>query len=248
MHQDVIDLRSFYHTPLGQVARRTIRRQLRGLWPNVSRLSVLGLGYATPFLGLFAGEAAQIAAVMPAQQGVVPWPRDGRNLTVLAEEDALPLPDLSVDRMLIVHGLEVSEKLRPMLREVWRVLSGNGRLIVVAPNRTGLWSRTEATPFGHGRPYSMSQLDWLLRDFLFVPELRMRALFVPPLQWGVMLRTAAAWEKIGSSAFDRFGGVNIVEATKQIYAMPAPRRAKVRGRLLPVPQNGGDTLSIEGRL
>lgn len=242
MHQDVIDLRSFYHTPLGQVARRTIRRHIRGLWPNVGGLSVAGLGYATPFLGLFVGEAANIAALMPAQQGVVPWPRDGRNLACLAQEDALPLPDLSVDRMLIVHGLESSEELRPMMREVWRVLSGNGRLIIVVPNRTGLWARTETTPFGHGRPYSMSQLDWLLRDFLFVPEARQRALFVPPFQWGVLLRTAAAWENVGTRAFDRFGGVNIVEATKQIYAMPAPRRARVRGRLVPVAQGGGEAL------
>lgn len=242
MHQDVIDLRSFYQTPLGHVARRTIRRHVRALWPNVARMSVVGLGYTTPFLGLFAGEAAQIAAIMPAQQGVALWPRDGGNLALLAEEECLPLPDLSVDRMLIVHGLEVSEKLRPMMREVWRVLAGNGRLIVVTPNRTGLWSRTETTPFGYGRPYSMSQLDWLLRDFLFVPEARMRALFVPPFQWGVLLRTAGAWERVGTRVFDRFGGVNIVEATKQIYAMPAPRRARVRGRLVPVPQGGVDTL------
>ena len=33
---DVVDLRDFYASSLGQVARRMIRRQLRTLWPNVT--------------------------------------------------------------------------------------------------------------------------------------------------------------------------------------------------------------------
>ena len=48
MWQDVVDLRDFYETQLGQMARRMIRRGVRALWPDVRGQRVLGLGYATP--------------------------------------------------------------------------------------------------------------------------------------------------------------------------------------------------------
>ena len=57
---DVIDLRDFYGRPLGRVARGLIGRHIRVLWPNVKGLSVLGLGFATPYLGMFLGEAERV--------------------------------------------------------------------------------------------------------------------------------------------------------------------------------------------
>ncbi|MDA1311018.1 MAG: methyltransferase domain-containing protein, partial [Proteobacteria bacterium] len=143
MYNDAVDLWDFYGTSLGQVARRLIRRRIRGVWPNVSGMTVLGLGYATPYLRPFRDEAERVFALMPAQQGVLHWPREGRNLVALSDESELPLQDVSVDRVLLVHGMECSEQLRPMLHEIWRVLTGNGRLLVVVPNRRGLWARFE---------------------------------------------------------------------------------------------------------
>src|SRR6185295_1560762 len=88
--------------------------------------------------------------------------------------------DLSFDRVLLIHALEGAEQLRPMLREVWRVLAGGGRLLAVAPNRRGVWARSDRTPFGHGQPYSLGQLSRLLRDTLFTPVQSAAALFPPP--------------------------------------------------------------------
>ena len=73
MYTDVVDLRDFYATRLGQVARRMIRRRIRLLWPDLGGMRVLGLGYATPFLRPFADEAERAIALMPAEQGVLPW-------------------------------------------------------------------------------------------------------------------------------------------------------------------------------
>src|ERR1700737_3982393 len=56
-----------------------------------------------------------------------------------------------------------------LLREVWRVLAPSGRLIAVIPNRRGVWTRTDNTPFGHGRPYSRAQINELLRQTWFTP-------------------------------------------------------------------------------
>jgi SAM-dependent methyltransferase len=236
MYRDVVDLREFYRSSLGQVALRQVRRRIREFWPDLTGQSVLGIGYATPYLRPFIGEAARVTAVMPAAQGVVFWPSDGKGLVTLAEESSLPFEDLAFDRVIIVHAVEGTEHTRQMLREVWRVLAGGGRLLIVAANRSGLWSRTERTPFGHGSPYSTSQLNLMLRDHLFVPERSARALFVPPVNSRFLLSTAPAWERLGDRWFSTFAGVNLVEATKQIYAASGPAVAEPSRRRLAFPQ------------
>ena len=218
MWSDVIDLREFYARRLGRTAQRMVRRRLRQLWPDVTGLGVLGLGFATPYLNMFRGEAARVIAAMPAAQGVMHWPVRERGLTMLADETDLPLPDLSMDRIMIVHALECTEQVRPLLREAWRVLADSGRLVVVVPNRRGLWARFESTPLGNGRPYSRSQLSRVLRDNMFMPVESTRALFVPPVDIGLLQGSAAAWEKIGMKLFPAAAGVVMIEAVKQMYA------------------------------
>jgi len=229
MYMDAIDLRDFYATSLGQAARRVLQHRIRALWPDVTGLSVLGLGYATPFLSPFRGEAERVLAAMPASQGVLPWPREDGGLTTLVDEADLPFPDMSIDRILVVHGLECTEQLRPFMREVWRVLSSRGRLLVVAPNRRGIWARLERTPFGHGLPYSTGQLSRVLRDSLFTPDRGRAGLYVPPTRWRMVLASALAWEEIGPRWFGTFGGVVMAEATKQTYAGTAEPTKRRRG-------------------
>lgn len=236
MASDVVDLRDFYSTGLGRVARRMIRGAVRRVWPDLRGMRLLGIGYATPYLRVLMPETERTVGLMPATLGVLGWPGDGRNLVTLADEGELPFADFSIDRVLLVHALETSEEVRPLLKEIWRVMAGGGRLLVVVPNRRGIWARRDLTPFGSGRPYTQSQLSQLLRDEQFTPVVTEAALFIPPIKSRVMLRSAAAWERIGRRWFPTFAGVVMVEATKQIYAKPAAARAPKR-RLVyhPVP-------------
>jgi SAM-dependent methyltransferase len=237
MWTDVVDLRDFYTTALGRTAQRAIRRRLREMWPDIHGQRLLGLGYATPFLRPFLGDAERVLAVMPAGQGVLAWPSEGPNAAMLAAENELPLPDVSMDRVLLVHALEHSEALRPLLREIWRVMAGNGRLIIVVPNRRGLWARFERTPFGLGQPFSGTQLSRLLRDNLFTPLNTRWALFTPPFASKLWLSSAGAWERIGERWLNRVAGVVMIEASKQLYAPTAiqvPLRAERRRRPQPL--------------
>ena len=236
MWTDVVDLRDFYVSTLGQVARRMVRRRLRELWPDVTGQNVLGLGYAVPYLNGFREEAERVLAAMPAGQGGLHWPPDGAGLTTLIDGLELPFPDLSMDRVLLIHALECAEQVRPLMREIWRVLSGSGRLLVVVPNRRGIWARLERTPFGHGLPYTPGQLSRVLRDNLFTPLESHPALFVPPVHSRMVLSSAPAWEQIGRRIFTTFSGVVMTEAVKQIYAAEATPTANRRRRYLPVPE------------
>ncbi len=238
MASDVIDLRDFYQTALGLVARRMIRRSIRGIWPDLHAMRLLGIGYATPFLSAISAGTERTVALMPASQGVLGWSLDDGNLVALAEESELPFADYSIDRVVLVHALETSEAAGPLLKEIWRVLAGGGRLLIVAPNRRGIWARLDRTPFGSGRPYTMSQLSHLLREELFAPVGTATALFVPPSRDRVVLRSATAWERLGKRWFPTFAGVVLIEAGKQIYAKPAAVRAP-RHRLVYAPATHG---------
>ncbi len=218
MQHDVVELRDFYASPLGHVVRRTLQRHIRTRWATVRGDTLVGLGFATPYLAGLRREAGRVAALMPAGQGALVWPREGGVLTALAEEDKLPLPDASVDKLLAVHCLENAERVRPMLREIWRVLAPQGSVIIVVPNRRGLWARIDTTPFGQGQPYSRRQLDRLLLDVLLTPVDWSNALYLPPFDRQLVLRSAGAMEKIGRRVTPGFAGVVMVEAKKDVEA------------------------------
>ena len=233
---DARALREFYDTPLGQRSRRLILRALRQSWPDVRGRRLLGYGFAEPYLRAFQGEAERTIAALPeGASGAAPWPREA-SLTALVEEDSLPFPDAFFDLILVVHGLEEAEALRPLLRQLWRVLAPEGRLLLVAPNRASLWAQIERSPFGHGRPFSHNELNTLLRGALFVPEQWQRALYAPPIASRALTGSGAGWEKIGSRFFFSIGGVHIVEARKSLYApaTPKPVRVTAPGLLKPL--------------
>jgi SAM-dependent methyltransferase len=226
MALDVTDLRSFYASPLGETTRRLVGGILSRRWDSVVGLSIVGLGYATPYLELFRDQPLRLLAFMPAEQGVVNWPASGPSSSALIDDSMLPLPDSCVDRILLAHALENVEHPRELLAEIWRVLTPGGRLVVVAPNRSGLWARLDTTPFGHGRPYSRGQLLDLMRESLFSPIFWSEALYTPPLHRAAFLRLAPAIERVSSRLSLPGAGVLVVEATKQLYRLVGVRRSR----------------------
>lgn len=215
MHIDVKDLRDFYATRLGLLVRRRLNSALRVRWQDRDMACVMGLGFANPYLSA-APPTARSGALMPDGQGALVWPSMGAKKTVLVREDQLPLPDNSVDQFLLTHCLEVSERPRLMLREIWRVLSPEGRVTIIVPNRRGVWSRMEHTPFGHGSPFSRNQLERLLTEALLTPVHWASALYFPPLSYRFAVRAAPMVERLGSATGATLAGVLLVEARKEL--------------------------------
>src|ERR1700727_2431882 len=135
MASDVVDLRDFYRTPLGQVTRRMIRRAVRRMWPDLRGISLLGIGYPAPSLTAISPETERTIALLPASLGVLAWPPDGANLATLAEAGEWLFAYYSMFRVLLIRALETSEQAGTMLNDLWRVVGGGGRLQLVAPNR-----------------------------------------------------------------------------------------------------------------
>jgi len=231
---DVIALKEFYGSPLGQVACLAVRRRIRRYWPAIKGDTLLGLGFATPYLLPFLEEAQSVFACMPAMQGVVHWPQNAKNLSLLSDEAELPFADNSINRILIVHALENSESARRMMSEVWRVLSPAGRLIVIVPNRRGIWARSPQSPFAYGQPFTHWQLRQLLSEHSFTPLAGSAALFFPPRNARTMLRASSFLETAGGCLFKSFGGVLLMEAEKQIYAPIVQKSWRSRKAFAPI--------------
>ena len=250
MYNDIVDLREFYLSSLGQAVRRLLRARLRRMWPNVKGERIVALGYGTPLIRPLFAEAETLMAMMPAAQGVAYWPREGPNISSLVEIDNLPLSDNSVDRVILMHCLEgASSGAHDLLREVWRVLKSNGRVLVIVPNRRGIWAHGDRTPFGTGQPYSAFQIKDALRDHGFLVDRTWRALFMPPSQSRFILALADVFERYGEILFPGFGGLLMMEAGKQIYAPLSPKAKLTKHRLvLPLPMPGGPNPLPVGRV
>ncbi|HEY2445393.1 MAG TPA: methyltransferase domain-containing protein [Rhizomicrobium sp.] len=220
---------SFYEEPIGQVTRRTIFRRIRLIWPDMRRQRLLGYGYALPYLRPFIGEAERIAAFVPQQLEL-----ESADLpfVVQGEEDSLPFEDSLFDRILVVHGLENAESTRPMLRQIWRALAPEGRILCIVPNRASLWSQIERSPFAFGRPFSRGQIERLMRESLFQPERWDSALYFPPVRSRRLVRTGTAWERAGRMLWPRLAGVHIFEASKSLYALVPPKTVRARKPVL----------------
>ena len=261
MHLDVQGLRNFYYRQaLGRAVQRSLRTTVMKIWPDTTGQTVAGFGFAVPLLRPFLAKSRRVIALMPGPQGVIAWPSGPANHAVLTDERFWPLETGHVDRLLVLHGLEASDDAAAMLEEARRVLGPGGRALFIVPNRAGLWSRSEKTPMGFGRPYSAGQLETLLRVHGFLPEKSTAALYQLPSQRRGLQKMAPVFERIGTRLPSLAGGVLIVEASKRVQPLqptksviPAKRPLRVLNGLaeakpkpaLSVRQNTQNTLQKE---
>lgn len=243
---DVSDFRDFYRTGAGQMVRTQLGRKLKSRLNLSSGQVFLGLGYALPYLDDLTPDGVTALAFMMARQGCIQWPPEGEVRAALVDDYDLPLLESVADAVLVTHGLELAEDPAEMLQEIWRVLAPQGRLLLVVPNRRGLWAASEKTPFGHGQPFSRSQLQNLLKEARFSAIGWDQALAAPPFSHPSLIRVAAGLDGTLNRVFGRFSGVTIVEAAKQVYAFSSGKRARrlvprLRPVLLPSPRPANRT-------
>lgn len=218
MRQTVIHLEQFYASRLGAAAGAMVGRRLQNLWPDLAGRDVLGYGYGWPYLSPYSQAAQRVVLAMPAAQGALAQSCHRGIITCLTEDARLPFADGSFDDVLVAHGVEEAPDLNALLAELWRVTKPEGRIVVLASNRSGLWARSDNSPFGAGRPFSRSQLRGALRDVGFVPTVWSGALFVPPMRKLATPSIVRGFERFGELVWPSFSGLILVEALKRVYA------------------------------
>jgi len=206
------DAAAFYESRTGVRTATLLNRRLHAILPDLRARRLLGIGYPGPYLPANAGYAVSGRLQHPQTQRAFP-----RTLQdCLVDSGRLPFDDLSMDTVLAVHGLEFTRSAPDFLRAIWKVMTDDGQLILVVPNRSGYWAHTDATPFGHGTPFSTAQLTRLLEQGLFCIEQHTGALMAPPALLSRMSGTLP--ERVGKITHYPCAGVHIVVARKNVYA------------------------------
>ncbi len=254
MHYDVISLREFYASAFGQPVFAHVSDKIGEIWPATQKEEdwrILAIGYGLPYLEKLWPDA-DLYAFMLAQMGVFGWqmPHASGNQTALIEGGLLPLADNSIDRILLMHGLEHAGDIAGFLAELRRVLVPGGKILAVTPNRLGWWSRSDHSPWGAGQPFNQSQLRRALHKAELVPTFWSASLFCPPVFWRFGLkffpRFFPYFEKAGENLFPRLCGLQIVEATKLVYApLDGHKNQQKHRRLKPKPVLAPQTQKVQ---
>lgn len=222
-------LAHYYATPGGRRVARTIATIAAPALRRGGTTRLLAMGHPGPVLGGFNPRSVErLAIVYPdgAEAGTLPGAPTG--CACVAEPWALPFAESMFDQALLCHALEHAEPPRTLLRELWRVLAPAGEVVLIVPNRAGLWTHFEATPFGNGRPFGRAQLTRLLQESLFEPVSWKTALVAPPvkgLEWldGPLTRIAPG-----------LGGIHFVLARKTDGLAPVTLSGRPVGSIVPV--------------
>lgn len=233
------EIEDFYNHSRGRMVRRLMRVLLKDWWPDLSGLHVMGIGYTHPYMGFFKkDEPLSETMLMNKRYHPKPWPTQTENILAVCDDLHLPVETQRMDRIFVMHGLETSDHPQELLEELWRVLDGNGRMIIIVPNRSGVWSRAENTPFGQGHPYSLTQLRQALTDTGFTIERYIRALYVPSGRSRILISLAPFIERLGRKLYPAFGGLLMVEVSKQLFSpitVTSENRVKSPKSILPSP-------------
>lgn len=222
---DITYLEKFYNSELGEFTQSAINERLDKLWDKCSGKSILGLGYAIPYLNPLISRTDYVTAAMPSYQGASPWPTPSLCKTVLVQEHELPFKDNAFDKILLSHMMGYTVHIKEMLREAWRVLAPNGEIIIIVPNRFGLWSHMDKTPFSRAMPYSVLQLKQIVIESCFLPVQIEKVLYAPPLESPQFINLLFPIERAAQKWIGFIPpGVIIMKAVKQVYA-PLRRKA-----------------------
>jgi SAM-dependent methyltransferase len=224
---NIIELRQFYASKLGKLVRRDLSRAIMRHFHNLpTHKTMAGLGFAVPYLRQYLHYNASIIPVMFSHMGGMYWPSDEANSTVLAHENTLPFDDEKLDYVLLIHALEHSLHINNLMIEVARCLKPNGRALIIAPNRRGLWQFRSDNPFGSGNSFHEAQLKHRAELAGLSLVKTSSALFYPPSNNRFIQKIALLWEYAGLLLFPNLGGVVLMEFEKHIYAaITEPKKA-----------------------
>ncbi|MBR0559054.1 class I SAM-dependent methyltransferase [Neokomagataea anthophila] len=166
------DISAFYRTPVGQRVQTLLQRHIKSL-PFPPCQQAIALGHATPYRRALPDNTIFAHLTPPSHQ-------EAGQKHCIVDTTRLPFDDCSVPLILAVHALEFAPSPSELLRALWKSLRDDGHLILVIPNRSGLWAHSDRTPFGHGTPFSTQQIQRLLTQNLFKTDYKRSTLIAPP--------------------------------------------------------------------
>ncbi len=218
MWVDVDRLDAFYQTKLGGLVQFDVGQNVNQLLNVAKNNTVVGYGYTYPYMDLFGNATNSVVTLAPMAQGGRGCLLKDQNISCVSEELLMPLLDRSVDKLFICHSFEFVNNIPEFLKECYRVLADDGEILMVVPNRRGLWAHNANTPLGYGMPYTGAQLSEILTNHMFNPISVQYGLFTLPNEMLFRYGLDKAMEFCTKFVSAKFGGVLYMLARKQVLS------------------------------
>ncbi|GAB5449857.1 MAG: hypothetical protein Hals2KO_01850 [Halioglobus sp.] len=224
-------LESWYARESGQYLYHATERAVQDMLDRAFGYHILQLGHCS-------NEA--LCANSPINHRIVCAARAEPGVQLVAHPDELPLESDSVDAVIAHHSLEFACNPHQVLREIQRVLTPQGQLLVIGFNPyslagCGSYLRRLAghSLWRHHRPVGERRMtDWLHLLGCEVQE-TVRIHSVPPVGVGRLRRGLTRLDTWSDQHNLLIGGLYILHATKKVAGLHRPRRLNLsRGRPL----------------
>jgi SAM-dependent methyltransferase len=233
-HSFAARLRKWYRSVLGAELLRAEKAITDDLVGMLFGFHVVQVGVLDPAIDLLSESRISHKIVVDTDGRL----RTNAGLAALADE--LPFDADSVDAVLLAHSLEFADDPHAVLREVDRVLIGDGHLVLLGYNPAGLFGlwrwllkRRQHPPWSGSFRTAGRIRDWLaLLGYELIAE--HHGFYRPPLQQSGLLARLSGFERLGSRFWTRHGGVYVIVARKRVVPLsPIKPRWRPRAKLFP---------------
>jgi SAM-dependent methyltransferase len=170
------------------------------------------------------GDGAELADSARTQHRRLLDPQATGAGAIRADYHALPVASGTIEAVLLPHTLEHAARPHELLREVDRVLRGEGHLVICGFSPLSFWGLRHALAGRHFPPVVERLLsEHRIRDWLrllgFEITCTRRYLFAPPSQ-SIAASRAAAWLEVRGRQFATpLAGAYLIKARKRVHAV-----------------------------
>ncbi len=213
-------LSNWFNSPLGKHVFAAELEQLQDILPGLFGYHILQYGYSAETNYLESSRIVNKSILFLDAAEI-----DKRLCAVHASAEELPIAADSIDVIVLPHILEYSKDSHKLLREMDRVLIGDGYVVIIGINPISLWGLWhlflcwwDEMPWS-GRLISIPRIkDWLsLLDFEV--EKTKCFFFSPPLRNQKLLMKLMPLERLGHYCWPILGGLYVVVAKKRVVPL-----------------------------
>ena len=158
---------------------------------------------------------------------------------VRANPSMLPVASDSVDLVILMHHLSNTAEPHAVLREAYRILIPEGKLVIIDFNPVSLWglrhlfqSWLEKLPFT-GHLYTARRIDDWMRLLGFDQDRQLRVGYLPPIQKASVTRHLGWLEKGMRRLSPALGAINLMVYSKSISPLTPVRHRWVTRKIIP---------------
>jgi SAM-dependent methyltransferase len=163
----------------------------------------------------------------------------GAGARVRANPSMLPVASDSVDLVILMHHLSNTSEPHAVLREAFRILIPEGKLVIIDFNPVSLWglrhfcqSWLKRVPFT-GHLYTARRIDDWMRLLGFDQNRHIRLGYLPPIQKPSITRHLGWLEKTMRTVSPALGAINLMVYSKSIAPLTPVRHRWVARKILP---------------